>query len=379
MERIKIIQENLFIRNLKEIVYRNRFEIFIFSLYLFYLIILRLVIPTEYILYSEEEYDWEFYYMMSRDITVIFKRQVVKPFCYRVFCPFLVYLLPFNPLFGFSLISLMSFLIIGIMLYYTLRLHLSKVYSAGGLAILCILMVSSHEFVRMPFYIGFMIDPLVFLFFICCFYAILTSNKKMYMIFLFFGVLTKESVVLTIPAFILCTFYREQEIITYKRFFITIYKNIKYIMPSIFILLIMRVVVLPLPINEHPHWYEFYNYDDYLSIGFFIAVIQEHLNDPLSLILGCTIFSWSIFFFFAFFNTKKNWMNWLKIYGFFMLCVYLQLFVGAHIPRLLLIGNYPVILFSILGYKRIIDHILGNPKQDEIQFFKPLDKKLGFI
>ena len=379
MGRIKNIQENQFICKIKERIIRNRFEIIIFTLYLFYIIILRLVIPTEYILYSEEEYDWEFYYMMSRDITVIFKRQVVKPFCYRVFCPFLVYLLPFNPLFSFSLISFMSFLIMGIMLYYTLRLHLSKVYSAGGLAILCILMVSSHEFVRMPFYIGFTIDPLVFLFFICCFYAILTSNKKMYQIFLFFGVLTKESVILTIPVFIVCTFYREKEIVTFKRFFTTISNNIIYILPAIFILLIMRLLILPLPIYEHPHWYEFYNYDDYLSIGFFMAVIQEHLNDPLSFVLGCTLFSWSVFFFFIFFNSKKNWMNWFKIYGFFMLCVYLQIFVGAHIPRLILIGYYPMILFSILGYKRIVDHILGNLKQDEIQFFKPLDEKLGFI
>jgi len=379
MKRIKILQDNDYIRNLKERIYRNRFELLIFTGYLIYLTILRLIIPTDYVLYSEEEYDWEFYYLMSRDITIIFKKQVVKPFCYRIFYPFLVYLLPFTPLFSFSLISFMSYLIMGIILYYTLRLHLSKVYSAAGLGILCILMVTSQEFVVMPFYIGFTVDPLVYLLFICCFYSILTSNKKMYMIFLIFGILTKESVVLTIPVFFICTFYREQETITFKRFLITFYQNIKYIFPAIFILLLLRLIVIPLPIQDHPHWYEYYMYDDYLSIGFFIAVIQDHLDDPIYLILGCTYLSWSYFIFFLFFNSKKNWMNWFKIYGIFMSCVYLQILIGVHITRIILIGYYPMILFSTLGFKQVIDYIMDNPKQEEIQFFKPLDNKLGLI
>ena len=304
MERIRILQENQFICNLKERIYRNRFEIIIFTLYLIYLTTFRLIVPADYILYSEEEYDWEFYYMMSKDITIVFQKQVVEPFCYRIFCPFLVYLLPFPPLFSFSLISFMSFLLMGIILYYTLRLHLTKVYSAGGLFMLCILMASSQEFVVMPFYIGFMVDPLNYLFFICCFYAILTSNKKMYMIFLFFGILTKESIVLTIPVFFICTFYKEQDMITFKQFLISSYTTVKYIIHSLLILLLIRLIIIPSPIQDHPYWYQYYMYDDYLSLGFFRAVIQNYIEDPLYFILGCTFLSWNIFFFLIFFNSK---------------------------------------------------------------------------
>jgi len=376
MERIKILQENLFIRNLRDKIYRNRFEIIIFTIYIIYISIFRIVISPDYVLYSEGEYDWEFYYKMSNDITLIFKREIVVPFCYRVFYPFVVYLLPFNPLFSFSVISFISFILMGIILYYTLRLHFSKAYSAGGLGFLCLFMISSMEFIIMPFYIGFMVDPLVHLFVICCFYAILTSKKRLYMIFLFLGVLTKESVVLTIPVFFLCNLYREQKTATFKQVLDSIYKNIKFVLPSIFFLLVLRLIVYPLPIQEHSLWYEYYMHDDYLSIGFFISVIQDHLEDPFEFILGCTFLSWSVTFLFLFFNSKKNWFNWFKIYGVFMFCVYLQILMSAHIPRVLLIAFYPMIAISILGYKQVIDYLMEKPKQGEIQFFKPLKNDL---
>ena len=374
MERIKILQEYQFIRNVKDRIYRNRFEIIIFTIYIIYISIFRIVISSDYVLFSEGEYDWEFYYKMSNDITLIFKREIVVPFCYRVFYPFMVYLLPFDPLFSFSLISYMSFILMGIMMYYTLRLHFSKTYSAGGLGFLCLFMISSTEFIFMPFYIGFMIDPLVYLFVICCFYAILTSKKSLYMIFLFLGVLTKESVVLTIPVFLLCNVYQEENTAQLRQILSSIYKNIKYVLPSICILLVLRLIVYPLPIQEHSLWYEYYMYDDYLSMGFFISVIQDHLEDPFEFILGCTVLSWSVTFLFSFFNSKKNWFNWLKVYGVFMCFVYLQILVSAHVPRALLIAFYPMIAISILGYKQIIDYITEKTKQGEIQFFKPLEK-----
>ena len=82
MQERKGIEENQLVKKIKEIFIRNRFEIIIFTLYIIYISIFRIVIKTDYIIYSEGEYDWEFYYKMSNDITLIFKREIVVLFCY---------------------------------------------------------------------------------------------------------------------------------------------------------------------------------------------------------------------------------------------------------------------------------------------------------
>ena len=375
MEEIKNSKKNQFLSKFKEFAMRNLCEIITFTLYLIFLFILRYIVFLQppYVLYSEGEYDWEFYYRMSNDITLIFQREIIVPFCYRVLYPFIVYLLPFHPLFSFNVITFMAFLLMGIILYYTLRLHFSKTYSVIGLVFLSAFMCASSEFFMMPFHFGYAIDALANLFFICCFYAILTSKKKLYMILLFFGVLTKENVLLTVIVFFFVNYYEDHQTLKFKQFLTSIYKNVKYVLPSIFILIVLRLIIVPLPVLEHPTWSALWG-GDYLSLGFFIYHIQQHLLYPLSTIIALTYGAWSITFIFLFFNSKKNWMNWLKIYGVFVCVVYLQLLFGAHIVRTIIIAYYPMIVFSVFGFKHIIDHYYKKQlKQVDFDFFKPIE------
>jgi len=53
--------------------------------------------------------------------------------------------------------------------------------------------------------------------------------------------------------------------------------------------------------------------------------------------------------------------KWIRIYGIFICCVYLQLILALtdFRARLLFIAYYPIIYLSMLGIKRIVD-LLGN-------------------
>ena len=364
-------------QKIKDIALKNWFEILLFTIYFIIILLFRLIISYGHALYYDGEKDLEFYFEMSMDFPSVFKKEFMAPFCYRILFPLIAYLSPLSPLSTFSLINFTSFFLMGILLYYTLRFHFSKVYSAAGLGFLCLFMISSTQFIMGPFYFGYIIDPLVYLFILCCFYAIVTSKKKMYALFLFFGVLTKESVLFTVPVFFLANIFREHDTLDFKQAFGSIYRNMKYILPTVFVIIALRLIIIPSPVQDHPWWYDYYQHNDYMSIGFIMVMIQKQLEEPLALIFGCTMFSWSVTFVFLFFNSKKNWSNWLKVYGVFMCCTYMQIIMGYHKPRLLLIAFYPMIVFSLLGFKGIIDYLTEQPKQGEVQFFKPLDIKLG--
>ncbi|MFW9988186.1 MAG: hypothetical protein ACFFC3_05980 [Candidatus Odinarchaeota archaeon] len=63
------------------------------------------------------ESDNEFYYMMAEDISCIFRRIIISPFCYRVLQPFIIYILPFDIKLSFTVIGFISYYLLGILLY----------------------------------------------------------------------------------------------------------------------------------------------------------------------------------------------------------------------------------------------------------------------
>ena len=163
-----------------------KIELIIFALYFFFLFYLRNLFPFDYSLnLNGEELDWEFYYMMASDPAVIFNKKIIPPFCYRILVPFLVSTLPFDIAFSFNLIAFISFYLLGIIFYFTLRIHFNKVYSVIGFMFLWIIMLAARDFVEDAFTFGYTVEASTLFFFICCFYAILKQNKKLYAIFLF--------------------------------------------------------------------------------------------------------------------------------------------------------------------------------------------------
>ncbi len=351
------------LEKVKEILLRFKVEIVIFVCYFVFLLVLRIIIPISWILWSlGYESDNEFYYMMAQDITCIFERKIIPPFSYRILVPLLVYILPFNIEFSFAIIGFISYYLMGIILYFTLRVHFNKNYSIIGLILFIVFIESTTDFLFVEFGAVYLIDPLAYLFFICCFYAILKQNSKLYGIFLFLGVLTKESILFTIPVFFLYDYYRNHDKFEYKNGMKSIFRNTKYILPAIFTFLLLRLFIIPLPVSEHYVWYLGYQQTDYMSFEYFVMMIQHEIalfkSDGFYFY---TFGVWSVLPILCLFNKIEDVWKWIRIYGIFMCCVHLQLIMALtdFRARLLYIAYYPIIYLSVLGIKRIVD-LLGN-------------------
>ncbi len=343
---------------------KNYVEIIFFTCYLILLILIRIIIPNEWVLWKlGYESDNEFYYMMAENISCIFDRIIISPFCYRVFQPFIIYILPFDIKLSFTVIGFISYYLLGIVLYYTLRIHFDKIYSLLGMLLFIIFIECSINFLYVEFSAVYNVDGLTYLFFICCFYAILKRKNILYAIFLVLGVLTKESILFTIPVFFLYNYYVDNNKLKLKKGLKSLLRNFKFILPAIISVLIVRLVVVPLPIPEHYVWYMGYNETDYLSLDYFKMMI----NREISFFFIEDGFYWYIFKvwgilpIFLLLNKTEDIWKWIRIYGIFIFCAYLQLIIGKtdFRARFLYIAYYPVIYLSVLGIKRI-NELLGT-------------------
>ncbi|NVM35970.1 MAG: hypothetical protein HWN81_10260 [Candidatus Lokiarchaeota archaeon] len=359
---MKIFLKRMF-KKVKNILLKIKIEIIVFICYFILLIIIRIIIPNSWILWSlGYESDNEFYYMMAEDITCIFDRIIISPFCYRILEPFLIYILPFDIKLSFTLIGFISYFLIGIMLYLTLRIHFNKIYSILGLILFIIYIECTNNFLYVEFAAVYNVDPLTYLFFICCFYAILKRNKILYAIFLFLGVLTKECILFTIPVFFLYDYYRNYNKFKIKNGIKSFLKNSKYILPAIFSFLLLRLIVIPLPIPEHYVWYMGYHETDYMSFEFFLMMINREIDMFKGDGFSWYIFgAWGILPIFCLFNNTEDIWKWVRIYGIFICCAYIQLIIGKTYfrARFLYVAYYPIIYLSVLGIKRIND-LIGN-------------------
>ena len=115
-------------------IIKYKWEFILFSIFLIYLLIIRIIIPVIKIPFlGIFNYDWDSYFRMSNDITLIFKKNIVAPFCYRPLAPFIAGLLPFDLETNYILLNFITVYLTGIMLYYTLRLNFNRILSAIGL------------------------------------------------------------------------------------------------------------------------------------------------------------------------------------------------------------------------------------------------------
>jgi hypothetical protein len=119
-------------------------------------------------------------------------------------------------------------------------------------------------------------------------------------------------------------------------------------------------MVVPDPISNHPAWYiRVYEENDYGSLGMILVFIRRRIeqivNDP-SEILVWTIGVWSApLMMLCCFNTKDDLIYWVKLYGVFMILVYLQLLWGGAEGKYIDCGFFPMILLGVSGLNRIIN------------------------
>jgi hypothetical protein len=367
----------------KENIIKYRAEIIVFAIFLMYLLILRIVIPISngrllpslsYIPLGEGFADWDYFVMMSRDIFSIFKGEIVEPFCYRPLIPLIAGLLPFNLEISYSLITLISIYLTGIMLYFTLRLKFNKMLSIFGLVMFCFLsylppnwIITQYSFFHVELFMIYLVDVEAWLIIICCFYCILSSKKMGYAFFLVLGILIKEVVLFTIPVFLIYELLENDRNEGKRKKFYSFLKATQYIVPGILTYLLMHFIVVPQPTSEVLPWYQYYGENDYGSIGMILEFIRKRIdqiiNDPLE-IFRWTIGIWGIpLVILWFFNKKSDFIYWLKLYGIFIILVYLQLFWGMAEGKYIDLAFFPMIFLAVSGLNNT-SIIINNKIED---------------
>jgi hypothetical protein len=139
--------------------------------------------------------DPRIYTLMAEDPTLLAR----LPYAFRVLTPLLVYLLPFDPEVGFTLITLAGLWLTGCVLYLFLRrLPLSVGAAVGGLA-LFLTGGGTTRALTTPLYV----DALTYLTEMLAFYAVLTRREALFGVTLLFGVLNKETLLLLAPVYLL--------------------------------------------------------------------------------------------------------------------------------------------------------------------------------
>lgn len=378
-----------FFLNLFKKVNKNRIELIIAIGYLLYLIFLRLITPifsdllTMKGISPEDMFynDWDFYFLMAKDFSSIWKGKVIAPFCFRPLMPLLAGILPFELQINFALITFIALYFTGILIYFTLRIYFSKSYSFMGLILFCYL-DCSRMMIRYHFIHIHLIDSLTFFFLMCCFYTIFNSNKRLYLISLILGVLTKEVVLFTIPVFLAFIFLsnkKQEKHYNFREIFNRFGKNLIYVLPSLIVFILIRLLIKAPSMIDFHLWNELYLGYEYYSIANFYNMIMNHLFYYIQVRnLFPELISWGIIpLGLAVFNKLRTFFNWIIIFGTFMSLTYLQLFFSYGIEvngssRVTFIGFFPIILLSVYGLKTICRlHIILYELKNKYSIYIP--------
>ncbi len=348
------MKKNNIRNNVAEITIKDKFfsiifEIIVFSLFLIYLIILRLIIPifNENCEFFNESADWFYYINMAEDITSIFRGEIRSPFCYRPLMPFIAALLPLDLQTNFAIVSFISIYLTGIMVYFTLKIDFNKLMSLVGLILFCYLSYLGMKcpywdcFFHMDFYNVYLVDSLAFLFLMCCFYTILTSNKRLFSIFLIFGTLTKEIVLFTIPVFLIYNFIEENKKENKKEFLYDFFKSSFYILPALAVFITFRLIVR-----------EFNIFSLIMDLRGFTGLRITQFFEGYD-IYYYSFGIWGLLIVFCLLNKIKDIIKWIKLYGIFMILIYCQILVALSVARLIYAGFFPLIYLAVLGIVRM--------------------------
>jgi hypothetical protein len=316
--------------------------------------------------------DWDYYARMSQDIFIIFKSQIIRPFCYRPLVPLIGGLLPFDLETNYSLINFSAIYLTGIILYFTLRLKFNKSISIFGLIVYCylnyiptagVVLFPEYAFFHVYLHEVYNVDGMTLFFFMLSFYCIISGKKKFYCISLILGVLTKEIILITIPVYLIYEFMERDRYKNQNEIRNAYLKSVLFIIPGILTYFIMQIIVVPQPLTADPSaylvWYtQVYKGNDYGSIGMILMFLDMRINQILYefALLKWTFGSWGItLLILCFLNKKDDLIKWIKIYGIFMVLLYSQMLLGVAQTKYIQQGFFPMIFLGASGLNRIYE------------------------
>lgn len=185
-------------------------------------------------------------------------------------------------------------------------------------------------------------------FLVLCFWAINKSNLKIYLISSCLGVLTKEIILFTIPVLIISELSKIK--VNNSSLKKNLGKCIIVILPCIIIYFTLQFIITPDPI------YPYSFFGTFFSLGIFriYVILTGNFETIYGYFRLCTTITWGyILLICIFFNKLKSILNWIKLYGIYMLIVYFQFFLATDITRTITIGFYPIIVLSLSGMNRL--------------------------
>ncbi|MFW9865982.1 MAG: hypothetical protein ACFFEN_07775 [Candidatus Thorarchaeota archaeon] len=364
---------------IREKLVKYKVEIVVFSIFLFYLILVRSVIPIfkgRLFPVGEWVIDWDYYIKMSQDIFSIFKSQIIEPFCYRPLVPFIAGNMRFDLETNYLLINFFAVYFTGIILYFTLRLEFNRGISSFGLLVFCYLnylptagieLFPEYAFYNALFYEIYNVDSMTLFFLMLGFYCILSSKKRLYCISLVLGVLTKEIVLITIPVYLIHEFMKRDRSKSKREMGATFLRSTAFIVPGILTYFILRAIIVPQPLNADPRAYwvwhiRAYDGNEYGSIGMIMMFLKIRVNQILHeyALLKWTFGSWGItLLVLCLFNKKDTFIKWLKLYLLFMILIYSQMLIGIAETKYIHQGFFPMIFLGAAGLNRIYE-LLSN-------------------
>lgn len=319
--------------------YSKLFEYLLLTFVIIVLMILiRITIP---IFYSPDKCfddirDHKYFIWMAENPSVILNNQIPAPWCYRILYPLIIWLLPFELIINFQIITYICTFLTGVVLYTIFRNKFNSLLGLVG-----IIFYYSYDYTLYnQFYNIWIPDSLAHLLMALSFYAILNSNYKLYSFSLVIGVLTKEVILFTIPVFLLFELLKMEKIAPLQAEYLK--KSFVGILPSIFIFFFVRILIIPSEHFDYIEKFQIYSSRFYDLLNPFWAYQN---------IIG--IWGIPIVIFFVF-NSCKGLAKWIIRYIPFMFIVYLQMFIAPTISRLLVIGFFPVILLSLSGMDNLI-------------------------
>jgi len=271
-----------------------------------------------------------------------FKPKVaIAPFCYRILTPFIAWLMPFDLVTNFLIISFVGFYFTGILLYYLLKEYFTKILAITGITIFYSLRFTTWYF----FYNLWLTESLAFCFIVLCFWAINKSNLKIYAFSLFLGVLTKEVVLFTIPVLLISEFLKMKENNSFHKKYLL--NSLYAILPGLIILITVRIIIVPDPIWGYDYFYLIQR----IGVN---RRIKSIIRLDVEFFYICTIGTWGIILcLFPFFNKEESFIYWFKLYGIFMCLIYSQLLIASDVEHVLISGFYPMLLLALSGIQKL--------------------------
>jgi len=261
--------------------------------------------------------------MVFSDSLIYFKmsfdpfQSSIAPYMYRLLTPLIIFLLPLNHLLGFIFVNMTALFLTTVLFYYYLKkLDFNNIHAFLG--VLFFLLAPT---VIYTMYDIALVDFTSFLFFLLAFYAILCKNDKLYLVSLVLGVLNKETILLTLPLYLLIKLENE--------------KLINALKSTLLIILIPLILFISIR-----YYYGFTNY-------FSLSTVKETLIYDLQIKsiydLSNPYFSFNTLWILSIYCIKYVKGNFLKKSLYLLPFIFLQVLIATDMFRALFIA-FPIII-----------------------------------